>query len=76
MLEERKEMDRSVIGAEKYAISTPALLVDLEKMECNIARMADFFRDKEANLRPHIKTHKTPMIAHKQIEAGAIGITC
>lgn len=76
MLEERKEMDRSVIGAEKYAISTPALLVDLEKMECNITRMADFFRDKEANLRPHIKTHKTPMIAHKQIEAGAIGITC
>jgi len=69
-------MDRSVIGAEKHAISTPALLIDLEKMEYNIARMADFFRDKKADLRPHIKTHKTPMIAHKQIEAGAIGITC
>ena len=69
-------MDRSVIGAEKHTISTPALLIDLEKMEYNIARMADFFRDKETDLRPHIKTHKTPMIAHKQIEAGAIGITC
>lgn len=69
-------MSKSIIGLEKYAINTPALLIDLEKMEYNISKMADFFRDKKVNLRPHIKTHKTPMIAHKQIEAGAIGITC
>ena len=69
-------MNRHIIGAEKYAVSTPALLIDLDKMDYNIARMADFFRGKEADLRPHMKTHKTPMIAHKQIEAGAIGITC
>ena len=69
-------MDKSMVGSEKYAINTPALLIDLEKMEFNIARMAHFFKDREANLRPHMKTHKTPVIAHKQIEAGAIGITC
>jgi len=69
-------MNKSIIGAEKDAISTPALLIDLEKMEYNIRKMADFFQSKKANLRPHIKTHKTPIIAHKQIEAGAIGITC
>jgi len=69
-------MNKSVIGAEKEVISTPALLIDLDKMEYNISKMADFFQDKKAKLRPHMKTHKTPMIAHKQIEAGAIGITC
>ena len=69
-------MDKSMVGSEKYAINTPALLIDLEKMEFNIARMAHFFKDREASLRPHVKTHKTPVIAHKQIEAGAIGITC
>jgi D-serine deaminase-like pyridoxal phosphate-dependent protein len=65
-----------LIGSEKWAINTPALLIDLEKMEHNIKRMSDFFKDKEANLRPHVKTHKTPILAHKQLEAGATGITC
>ena len=57
-------------------IRTPALLVDLEAMESNLHRMADFFRDKPAKLRPHFKNHKAPMLAWKQLEAGAIGITC
>lgn len=69
-------MNKSLIGLEKCAIPTPALLVDLDKMEQNIKKMAQFFQDKKANLRPHIKTHKTPAIAHKQIKAGAIGVTC
>ena len=38
--------------------------------------MAEFFRDKPAKLRPHAKTHKSPVIAHKQIALGAVGITC
>lgn len=38
--------------------------------------MADFFKTRPAKLRPHDKTHKSPIIAQKQIEAGAIGITC
>jgi D-serine deaminase-like pyridoxal phosphate-dependent protein len=38
--------------------------------------MADFFADKPAKLRPHFKNHKAPMLAWKQIRAGAIGLTC
>lgn len=57
-------------------IDTPALIIDLDRMERNIATMAAFFRGVEANLRPHIKTHKTPEIALRQLEAGAIGVTC
>jgi len=57
-------------------LDTPAMIVDLELLEGNIRKMADFFRDKEAKLRPHTKTHKCPEIAHKQLGAGARGITC
>jgi D-serine deaminase-like pyridoxal phosphate-dependent protein len=57
-------------------IATPALLVDLDAMESNLNGMAAFFRDKVCKLRPHFKNHKTPMLAWKQIRAGAIGITC
>jgi D-serine deaminase-like pyridoxal phosphate-dependent protein len=59
-----------------HEIDTPALLVDLDAMESNLNRMAAFFRDKPAKLRPHFKNHKAPLLAWKQIEAGAIGITC
>ena len=65
-----------LIGRHKSEIDTPALLLDLDVAEANIRRMADFFRDKECKLRPHMKTHKLPLLAHKQLEAGAIGITC
>ena len=64
------------IGIPKEEIDTPALLIDLDIMEANIQKMADFFKTVNADLRPHTKTHKTPIIAHKQIEAGAIGVTC
>jgi D-serine deaminase-like pyridoxal phosphate-dependent protein len=64
------------IGAKKDEIDTPALLIDLDVMEKNIDTMAKFFRSVPAELRPHAKTHKCPIIAHKQLEAGAIGITC
>ena len=60
----------------KDQIETPALLIDLDRMESNIRRMADFFRGTAAKLRPHVKTHKTPILAHKQLAAGsAVGIT-
>lgn len=64
------------IGISKEEIDTPALLIDLDVFEANIRTMADFFKTVNADLRPHAKTHKTPIIAHKQLEAGAIGITC
>ncbi len=60
----------------KDDIDTPALLLDLEIMEANIAAMAAFFRDRPQKLRPHFKTPKTPRVAWRQLEAGAIGITC
>jgi D-serine deaminase-like pyridoxal phosphate-dependent protein len=57
-------------------IKTPALLVDLDAMEANLRDMASFFAGRPCKLRPHFKNHKTPMLAWKQIRAGAIGITC
>lgn len=61
---------------EKYDLLTPCLLLDLDAVERNIQKMARFFRDRPCKLRPHTKTHKSPWIAHQQIRAGAIGITC
>ena len=55
---------------------TPALVLDIEVAERNIRRMGEYFRGKKAHLRPHVKVHKSPFLAHKQIAAGAMGITC
>lgn len=57
-------------------LDTPAVLIDLDKLEQNIQRMAAFAAAQKINLRPHIKTHKIPQIAQRQLQAGAIGITC
>ena len=56
-------------------IDTPALLLDLDAMERNLAKMAGFF-SAGTKLRPHYKNHKCPTLARRQIEAGAIGMTC
>ncbi len=69
-------MFEEMIGRHKTEIDTPALLLDMNAAEGNIKKMAAFFSGKTCKLRPHVKTHKLPLIAHKQIEAGAIGITC
>jgi D-serine deaminase-like pyridoxal phosphate-dependent protein len=59
----------------KFDLDTPALLLDLELVERNIASMAAFFANRKQKLRPHFKTPKTPEIARRQLAAGAIGIT-
>jgi D-serine deaminase-like pyridoxal phosphate-dependent protein len=64
------------IGARRDAIDTPALLLDRDRLEGNIRRMADLFRDTPIRLRPHFKSHKCVEIARLQLEAGAVGITC
>ncbi|UCH57267.1 MAG: DSD1 family PLP-dependent enzyme [Candidatus Bathyarchaeota archaeon] len=69
-------MSIAKIGAQIDELDTPTLLIDLDTMERNIETMAGFFRSVPAELRPHAKTHKCPVIAQKQIEAGAIGVTC
>src|SRR5438477_5444994 len=58
-----------------YDLDTPALIVDLDRLESNIARMADIARKGGKRLRPHTKTHKTPEIARMQVSAGARGLT-
>jgi D-serine deaminase-like pyridoxal phosphate-dependent protein len=68
--------DANLIGMPKEEIDTPALVIDLDAFEANIAKMAQFFENRRTNLRPHFKTHKSPIIARKQLEAGAVGITC
>ncbi|HKW98618.1 MAG TPA: DSD1 family PLP-dependent enzyme [Bryobacteraceae bacterium] len=57
-------------------IETPALLVDLDVMEQNLAKMAQFFSNRPAKLRPHFKNHRVLELAARQMEHGAIGITC
>ena len=69
-------MFETMIGRHKTEIDTPALLLYIGGVEKNIKTMATYFADKPCKLRPHMKTHKLPVISHKQIEAGAIGITC
>ena len=56
-------------------LDTPALYVDLDVLERNIARMQQQCRAWGVALRPHVKTHKIPEIAQMQLDAGAIGIT-
>ena len=55
---------------------TPALVIDMDRVERNIARIQKICDDAGVANRPHIKTHKSPMLAHLQIKAGAKGITC
>lgn len=56
-------------------LPTPALVVDLDRLERNIERMADKARQLGVRLRPHVKTHKCLEIGRMQLDAGASGIT-
>lgn len=64
------------VGDRWEDIETPALVVDLNALEANLRKMADFSRETGVRVRPHAKTHKCPAIARKQIELGAVGICC
>jgi 3-hydroxy-D-aspartate aldolase len=58
----------------KRELPTPALLLDLDKFEANLARMAAHIRNSGKNLRPHAKAHKCVEIARRQIASGAVGV--
>lgn len=58
------------------SLDTPVATVDLDAVERNIARMQGYCDEHGLAFRPHIKTHKLPAIAHMQMRAGAVGITC
>ena len=57
-------------------LETPAVLVDLDRVEANLARAQGYADAHGLALRPHIKTHKIPEFARRQMELGAVGITC
>ncbi|HEU4692412.1 MAG TPA: DSD1 family PLP-dependent enzyme [Vicinamibacterales bacterium] len=70
-------MTTSQVPSRKSEIPTPALIVDLDVLDRNIARMAAFFAGGPCRLRPHFKAHKTPEIARRQLAAGSCtGLTC
>lgn len=57
-------------------LQTPCPIIDIDKLDYNIAEMSHLSSKHGIKLRPHVKSHKIPEIALKQIEAGASGITC
>lgn len=57
-------------------LETPALLVDIPAMERNGQRMASFCAQAAVQLRPHVKSHRSPELARRQLAAGAQGICC
>ena len=64
------------IGQPLTAIDTPALVIDLDVMDRNIATVAGELKQRRVDWRPHAKGHKAPAVAHRQLAAGAIGVTC
>jgi D-serine deaminase-like pyridoxal phosphate-dependent protein len=65
---------RALIGKGVDAIDTPALVIDLDAMQRNITRMADFARKHGIRWRPHAKMHKSVALARLQMQAGAVGV--
>ena len=57
-------------------VPTPALLIDVARMELNLAKMAAHAEEQGISLRPHTKTHKCPLLAKRQMELGAVGVCC
>jgi D-serine deaminase-like pyridoxal phosphate-dependent protein len=56
-------------------IETPAIVVDLDVMERNLQRVSDYARSHGLRLRPHTKTHKSPLVGRMQLDTGAAGLT-
>ena len=63
-------------GLAMTEIDTPALIIDLDAFERNLRRMADAAGKAGVRLRPHAKTHKSPVIGLKQMALGAVGLCC
>ncbi len=56
-------------------LDTPALLIDLDIVDRNLGKMANYARSHRLRLRPHTKTHKIPALAEQQLALGAAGLT-
>jgi D-serine deaminase-like pyridoxal phosphate-dependent protein len=67
--------EHSIIGMNKEDLDTPALLIDMDILEKNIKTMGDYYSQKNGALRPHQKGHRLPLIARKQLDCGARGVS-
>lgn len=65
---------RKLVGQPVSAIDTPALVVDIEAVQRNLGRMAEFVRKHDIRWRPHAKMHKSSALAKLQMLAGAVGV--
>jgi D-serine deaminase-like pyridoxal phosphate-dependent protein len=70
------EADEDLIGRMLTDLDTPAPLLDLDRFESNAAYICGFLGAHGLGWRPHSKGHKSPFLARRQLELGAIGITC
>ena len=77
-MSEAQRLHGHLIGQQgsRRSLNTPALVLDLEMLDRNIAEMAAFAKAHKVNLRPHSKTHKSADIAKRQIASGALGVCC
>ena len=75
-MSEAERLHRHLIGQQgsRRSLNTPALVLDLEMLDRNIAEMASFAKAHGMKLRPHSKTHKSADVARRQIAAGALGV--
>ena len=55
-------------------LQTPALIIDLDVFDANLAKMQSYLEEQDIALRAHTKMHKCPLIARKQVESGARGV--
>ena len=67
---------RAMIGGSVSALDTPALMIDLDAVEANIAEMAASVAASGAIWRPHCKAIRSPALAKMLVDGGAVGITC
>jgi len=65
---------QGLIGQSVAAIDTPTLVVDLDAMERNLQKMADYAQSHGVKLRPHAKMHKSATLSLRQMQAGAVGM--
>ncbi|KTC77088.1 DSD1 family PLP-dependent enzyme [Legionella brunensis] len=68
-------MSKEFIGANKFELDTPCLVIDKEKLQYNLNHMHQHGLQNKVNIRPHCKTHKCTQLAKLQLEYGAIGIS-
>ena len=70
------QLPPAVPGMPLSEVDTPALVIDLDAFDRNLKRMADAVAGFGVRLRPHAKTHKSPVIGLKQMALGAVGLCC